>query len=484
MDFPDRLAQYWPHIVGAVSLLLMLLTSGHALLHKRDSRAAICWIGLIWLTPVVGSVLYWLFGINRVRRKAAMLRGTGGHAGPPRTQSDPLNAEILTHQPETAHLKQLAEAVARVVGSPLIVGNKIELLVNGDAAYPPMLEAINSATRTLSLCTYIFDCDRSGREFVEALAKAVKRGVQVRVLVDAAGSHYSVPSIIRALHHARVPAAKFMPALAPGRLKAMNLRDHRKILVADGRVGFTGGMNLRQGNLIKQNPRRPVQDLHFRVEGPVVAQLQETFVADWAFAAREVLDGEAWFPELEPKGSVIARAIPDGPDEDFEKLRWTILAALACARDSVRILTPYFLPDAAIISALNLAALRGVRVDILLPGKNNLPYMHWASRALWWQVLQHGGHIWLAPPPFDHSKLMLVDGQWALVGSGNWDARSLRLNFEFNLECYGCEPAASLESFFQSKLQSAREVTLEEVDRRSLPGKLRDASARLLTPYL
>ena len=484
MEFPEPIAKFWPHIVAALTLMLMLLTSGHALLHKRDSRAAICWMGLIWLTPLFGSILYWLFGVNRVRRKAALLRGTTDRSQLPRPQSDPLNADIVTLQPETAHLKQLAEAVARVVGSPLIIGNKIEPLVNGDAAYPAMLDAINSATRTLSLSTYIFDYDSSGRTFVEALTNAVKRGVQVRVLVDAAGSHYSVPSIVHALHHARVPVAKFMPALAPGRLAAMNLRNHRKILVADGRIGFTGGMNLREGNLVAQKPRHPVQDLHFRVEGPIVAQMQEAFAEDWEFAAKEVLSGDAWFPAPESKGSSIARAIPDGPDEDFEKLRWTLLAALACARDSVRILTPYFLPDAAIISALNLAALRGVRLDILLPGKNNLPYMHWASRALWWQVLQHGGHIWLAPPPFDHSKLMLVDGQWAMVGSGNWDQSSHRINFQFNLECYGCEPAASLEAFFKSKLKNAREVTLEEVDSRSLPGKLRDALARLLTPYL
>jgi cardiolipin synthase len=484
MAWTSRIAEFWPHIAAGLSLLLMLLTSGHALLHKRDTRAAICWIGLIWLSPVIGSILYWLLGVNRVRRKAARLRGTSDRSQLPQPQEDALNAGIVTLNPETAHLKQLAEAVARVVGSPLSVGNKIKLLVNGDEAYPEMLDAIKSATRTLTLCTYIFDCDRNGRVFVEALKNAVQRGVQVRVLVDAAGSHYSVPSVIHALHHARVPSAKFLPVLTPGRLKAMNMRNHRKILVADGRIGFTGGMNLRDGNLVAQKPRHPVQDLHFQVEGPVVAQLQEAFAEDWSFAAKEVLEGESWFPALEPKGESIARAIPDGPDEDFEKLRWTILAALACAKSSVRVMTPYFLPDAAIISALNLAALRGVRVDIILPGKNNLPYMQWASRALWWQVLQHGCHLWLTQPPFDHSKLMLVDGQWALVGSGNWDARSLRLNFEFNLECYGREFAVSLEALVQSKLKGAREVTLEEVDGRSLPAKLRDAAARLLAPYL
>ena len=164
--------------------------------------------------------------------------------------------------------------------------------------------------------------------------------------------------------------------------------------------------------------------------------------------------------------------------------RWTLLAALAEAQTSVQILTPYFLPDNALITALNLAALRGVRVDIILPAKNNLPFVHWASRAMWWQVLERGCHVWLTPPPFDHSKLMIVDGHWVLLGSANWDARSLRLNFELNVECYGREFAQEMEKVIAEKISAAREVTLAEVDERSLPGKLRDAIARLFSPYL
>ena len=183
-------------------------------------------------------------------------------------------------------------------------------------------------------------------------------------------------------------------------------------------------------------------------------------------------------------GDVIARAITDGPDADFEKARWTLLAALAEAQTSVQILTPYFLPDSALVTALNLAALRGVRVDIILPAKNNLPFVHWASRAMWWQVLERGCHIWLTPPPFDHSKLMIVDGHWVLFGSANWDARSLRLNFELNVECYGRDFAQEMEKVIAKKLHAAREVTLAEVDGRSLPVKLRDATARLFSPFL
>jgi len=243
-------------------------------------------------------------------------------------------------------------------------------------------------------------------------------------------------------------------------------------------------MNIRHGNMLADKPKSAVRDLHFRAEGPVVARLQEAFANDWVFTTGETLDGRIWFPEPRECGNVIARVITDGPDADYDKLRWTLLAALAEAQPSVQILTPYFLPDQALITALNLAALRGVRVDILLPEKNNLPYVHWASRAMWWQVLERGCRLWLTPPPFDHSKLMVVDGHWVLFGSANWDARSLRLNFELNVECYGRDFANEMESLMQEKLRGAHEVTLAEVDGRLLPAKLRDAIARLFSPYL
>jgi cardiolipin synthase len=381
-------------------------------------------------------------------------------------------------------LNQLAALMGKVVSMPLVPGNRIDPLINGDAAFPAMLEAVGAAKHTLALSTYIFDRDEAGTAFAHALGDAVRRGVEVRVLIDATGTRYSLPTILRTLRQQGVRYARFLPALPLGHLVSLNLRNHRKILVADGRVGFTGGMNLRVGHWLSKQPRSPVQDLHFRVQGPVVAQLQEAFAEDWHFTTREVLRGEAWFPELHAEGPVFARGIVDGPDEDFETLRWTLLGALAAARRSVRIMTPYFLPDPSIVSALNLAALRGVNVEILLPARSNLPFVHWASRAHWWQVLERGGRIALTPPPFDHSKLFIVDDCWTLLGSTNWDPRSLRLNFEFDLECYDTALARALAGWFDARLQQARSVTLAEVDARKFPVRLLDGVARLLRPFL
>jgi cardiolipin synthase A/B len=480
MDWIDKLSRFWPHLAAGFDFLAALLASIHALLHKRDSRAATLWLGIIWFLPLLGPILYLVLGVNRIRRRALTL---AVH----KTFSRSVPEDLGEPEHEGAeHLKMLARTVGRVVAQPLTAGNSIEPLVNGDAAFPAMLAAIESAKKSVSLCSYIFDNDESGRKFVAALARAVARGVAVRVLIDAAGTRYSWPPITHRLRHAKIPFARFLPSslLTPWRVATINLRNHRKSLIVDGNLAFTGGMNIRHGNVLADQPKSPVQDLHFRVAGPVVAQLQEAFANDWAFTTGEVLDGDLWFPELAASGNVIARAIPDGPDTDFDKARWTLLAVLGEAQTSVKILTPYLLPDNAIITALNLAALRGVRVDIILPGINNLPFVHWASRAMWWQLLERSCHIWLTPPPFDHSKLMIVDGHWVLLGSANWDARSLRLNFELNVECYGRDFAQEMEKVVASKLHGAHEVTQAEVDERSLPVKLLDAIARLFSPFL
>jgi cardiolipin synthase len=467
-------------VVAGVGFLAALLASIHTLLHKRDSRAAVLWISLIWLLPVLGPVLYLVFGVNRIRRRALSL---GIH----KIISRPIPEDLGETQPvEARHLQQLARAVGHVVAQPLTPGNQVQSLVDGDEAFPAMIAAIESAAKSIAFATYILDNDPSGKRFADALGRAVKRGVAVRVLLDAAGARYSWPSITHRLRRAHIPFAKFLPASlwTPWRVTTINLRNHRKLLVVDGRTAFTGGMNIRHGNVLADHPKGAVRDLQFRVEGPVVTRLQEAFVNDWAFTTGEMLADDTWFPDLKECGNIVARVITDGPDGDFEKLRWVLLAALAEAQTSVQIVTPYFLPDAALVTALNLAALRGVRVDILVPEKSNLPAVQWASRAMWWQVLERGCHLWLTPPPFDHSKLMIVDGHWILLGSANWDVRSLRLNFELNLECYGHEFAGEMEAVFQRKLRGAHEITLAEVNAWPLPARLRDALARLFSPYL
>jgi cardiolipin synthase len=210
----------------------------------------------------------------------------------------------------------------------------------------------------------------------------------------------------------------------------------------------------------------------------------EVFADDWQFTTEEALREPRWFPALSEAGTVLARAIAAGPDESIERVRWAIVGGVNAAQRSIRVLTPYFIPDGSLISALDAAALRGVEVDIVIPEKSDLPHVQWAAYGQLWQVLDHGCRVWMRPGAFDHSKLLVVDGAWTLLGSANWDARSLRLNFEVNVECYSVELGAHMDGLAQARIGQSRRLTLAEINQRSLAVKLRDGAARLFAPYL
>jgi len=481
----QQLQDMAPELSVLLDLVIALTASSHVILHKTDTRAATAWVGLIWLVPFLGTILYVFLGINRIQRRAKVLKSGATHFSvpldaAPRSPAD-LDRELGS---DRARLIELARVVGNVTQRPLLVGNRVAPLVDGDEAYPAMLEAIRSARQSISFMSYIFEARGAGEAFVDALAEAYGRGVEVRVLIDDVGTRYGRPRIHRVLRKRGVPVAKFLPALLPRSFTHFNLRNHCKVLVVDGRVGFTGGINIRQRSVLASNPKHPTKDLHFRVEGPVVAQLQETFARDWAFTTGEKLVGSRWFPELEPVGETLARGITDGPDRDIDKLHWVFLAAVGAARRSIRIMTPYFLPDSVLMKAIHLAAQRGVEVDIIVPEVANLPVVRWAMWGHHPHVLREGVRLWLSPSPFDHSKLFMVDRYWSSIGSSNWDPRSLRLNFEFNLECYDEELGASLEEHVQRRMRDARLLTPEELDGRSMFLKVRDRTARLMTPYL
>jgi cardiolipin synthase len=466
-------------------LLLSLSTAGHCLIYKRDSRAATAWVGLIIFAPILGSILYILLGINRVQRRASGMRGEEAtHIGNVAAFAMPLEqlAGRLPH--DAQHLIEIARVNTRVTQLDLLSGNRVEPLHNGDEAYPAMLEAIEAAQHSITLATYIFDNDRVGRRFVDALAAAVKRGVETRVLIDAVGARYSLPPVTHRLRTQGVRTARFLPSMLPLTTPYFNLRNHRKIMVVDGAIGFTGGMNIRAHHVLADGGRHATRDLHFRVTGPVVHELQATFVEDWHFTTKEALRDEPWFAAPQAQGDILARAVPDGPDKDYDKMRMAFHGALSVAQRYVRIVTPYFLPDASLVGAINTCAMRGVKVDIVLPEHNNLKLVAWASMAQMWQLLEWGCHIWLTPPPFDHSKMLVMDDYFSLIGSSNWDPRSLRLNFELGLECYDATLARQLNAAASERIARARPLTLDQVDGRRLPVKLRDGAARLLAPYL
>ena len=458
---------------GVLGLLahfsLACLVTGHTLLRKRDVPAAIGWIGMAWLAPGLGALLYFGFGINRVRRRARRLMGADlmpVYEAANGVQYDPL-----------ADLETAVSAVTRKVATP---GRVAGQLFCGDAAYPEMLAAIEDAMVSIRLATYIFRADELGEKFIVALAAAQRRGVAVTVLIDGFGGGFLLSAAYRRLRKRGVKAARFLHSFLPWKMAFLNLRLHKKILTVDGSVAFVGGLNIGGENVLANRPRHPVCDHHFKVVGPIVNEIEREFDEDWQFATGEALERSPY--AAVPSGAGLSRAIASGPDQETDHLVLVLLSAVNAARSAIRIVTPYFLPDEQLVTALRLAALRGVAVDIVLPANNNHPFVAWAARAHVRPLIESGCRIWFNPPPFDHSKLMTIDGVWCLIGSANWDARSLRLNFELNVEFRDETLAADIGRAIDAR-RGAR-LTLDDLDRRPIAVKLRDAAIRLAMPYI
>lgn len=466
-------------VVGGLSLV----SACHAMLMKRDSRSAFGWIITCVTLPLLGPILYWTMGVNWIYRKARQWQESGRRlAGWDNFAAMGEQEMAQSLPPGAEHLEELRIMGDRLISSHLLPGNSLSPLLNGDAAYPAMLEAIAAARRSINLSTYIFDGDGVGNMFADALRTAADRGVEVRVIIDSLGEKYSHPTARKLLKGSRVKVGRFLPLRQGG---YVNLRNHRKILVVDGEKAFTGGMNIGDRHMVEKPVKSmPVADIHFMARGGVVADLQRVFLEDWYFVTGELLDDRTFFPPLQPAGNSLARVISDGPDKEFRKLHWIIMGALSCARKRVRIMTPYFIPDRALLSAMATTALRGVEVTLALPALNNLPVVHWATRSYLWELLQQGIKIYYQPAPFVHTKLFLADGVWGLIGSANLDPRSLRLNFELDLEIYDARFVGEMERGFIEAIARSREVTLAEMDGRRLPEKFRDSAAKLFSPYL
>ena len=462
---------------------LSLFAAGHALLYKRDSRSALGWVTLCMILPFVGPFFYWCLGVNRISRRARRWQKDGRIvSGAKLHPYDENEVESADLPEEFSYLRDLVVLGDRIVKTHLQQGNLISPLTDSGTAYVDMLASIKRACRSINISSYIFDADGIGAEFITQLRAAAERGVEVRVIVDALGEKYSSVKARKALAGSPVQFRLYLP-LRYGFF--INLRNHRKLLIVDGCEAFTGGMNIRSNHL-PYLPSQPCDfnDMHFSVLGPVVSDLQRVFIEDWYFVAGERLDGPKYFPDLSRQGDAIARCVGDGPDREFRKLEQIVMGALACAQKTIYIMTPYFIPDRPMVSALITTALRGVKVNVVLPAKNNLPYVHWATRALLGELIANGVHVYYQPPPFVHTKLMLMDDAWSLIGSANLDTRSLRLNFELNLTVFDFDLAAEIKHSFDQALLVSHKVTLTELLQRGLPVKLLDNFARLFSPYL
>jgi cardiolipin synthase len=474
------LSTHWVTIIVIFHISLSFITSIHVLLFKENERTSLAWIGLVILSPVIGSLFYWLFGINRIQRLAQKKH-------PPTLKQDFCSTEktIKFHQlPKSWHSAIIAAHTIHPVN--YLANNSVEPLINGDTAYPTMIQSIDDAKYYIVLSSYIFTYDSLGRQFVNALARAQQRGVTVNVLLDGIGIGYSWLKIDRDLKKMGVKTARFLPAISLTSFRFINLRNHRKTLCIDGEVAYMGGINISKNNIIKA-AIHPIDDIHFKVTGPVIDQISQVFIEDWFFATGELIHFPYWQPntaEQKNSHSVVARVIQDGPDEHHNRVRWTLINALVCANKSVKIMTPYFIPDQTLMTSLHAAALRGVSIEIIVPEHSDVIFVDWVMAANFSRIIKHGIKIYQNQRPFDHSKIVIIDDIWSFIGSSNWDARSLELNFEINLECYDVNLNAKLTAFFALKKQNATPVIASEFNDLPIYKKIRNNLFRLFSPYL
>jgi cardiolipin synthase len=458
---------------------------------RRQPAATLSWLLAVTFVPVLGLVLYALIGTTRARalrvqgrESAALTAAALARLGVRRPCCDPYDP---AYDERTAALLKLCE---RLSSSPAAGGNRVTHLVNGAATYRSMIAAIEAARSSIHVQFYIIQPDATGRALVERLAARAREGLRVRVLVDAAGS-------------GRLPRGFFAPLLAAGgraaafnpigflvrrlrRADRIDFRNHRKIVVVDGRVAFTGGINVGREYLGLDPALGHWRDTHLRIEGPAALALQEVFARDWLLASGEPVAGPEWFPPLEEPlpGQALVQIVDSGPESPFSPLALIHAQALAAARERVFLTTPYFIPSETIAEALMAAALRGVDVRLLLPGKSDNRVVTLASRSYYRPLLEAGVRIFEYQWGFVHAKTLVVDSWLGTVGSANMDLRSFLLNFEVCAWVFGPELAEELTGQFRLDLAEAREVTLETLRKQPLIQWMGAQAARLLSPLL
>jgi len=379
---------------------------------------------------------------------------------------------------------QFARAMGVLLGPPILEGNRLEVLLNGDQIFPSMLSAIRGARKTITFESYIYWSGTIGREFAKALSERSRAGVKVHVLLDWLGSSKLDPDQLAMMVDAGVSVRKFHEPVWY-HLDRMNNRTHRKVLVVDGTVGFTGGVGI--ADVWSGNAQDPDhwRDTHFRAEGPVVAQMQAVFMDNWIKVTGEVLHGAEYFPPLERRGSGAAQMFSSSPEGGSESMHLMYLLAINAAAKSIHLSSAYFVPDELTREALIAAARRGVRVQIITPGKHmDAETVRRASRARWGDLLQSGIEISEYQPTMYHCKVLVVDGLWISVGSTNFDNRSFALNDEANLNILDPAFAARQIAIFEQDRAHATPITFAQWQQRPLTEKVVEHTAALLSLQL
>jgi cardiolipin synthase len=477
------LSHYLPHITLVLDVVVVLVVIPWVLMTKRNSTAAVAWCLVVLLMPLVGALLFWVFGyahVSRPLRRVQRQRSAFRAKHPPRQQEAARGEEDV----DTSTWCDLGEVACRVRAFPVSVGNAVRLYHDTAAAFDALLDAVAAARHHVHLEFYIVRNDATAGRLISLLAEKARAGVEVRLLYDAMGSVHLKGRTLRPLLKSGGKATAFLP-LNPLRSRIqVNLRNHRKMAVIDGGVAFTGGMNIGDEYLGRCPEVGYWRDSFLKLEGPAVAGLQRVFVEDWDFACGEALNGDAYFPEPPEAGGAVVQVVESGPDQEVKTIREVYFAAILSARERLWVATPYFVPDPGILDALRLASYRGVDVRLLTVLRPD-HYLAWhAGHYYFPALLEAGVEVHRYKRGMMHAKVMMADGRWAMVGSANLDNRSLHLSFEAGCVLHSPALVAELEvQFCQDILDSVR-LDADTFAARSFAARLTENACRLLSPLL
>ena len=470
-------------LVHGLAILALLLSE------RRHPAATLAWMFAIIFLPFFGMGLYYAIGARRFRReaiRAAEATDRAKEAARHLASADRLPLE----EPASQRTRALLRLGSRVADRPASSGNAVQLLVDGAATYEAMTSALNAASDHIHVLFYIIQPDETGTALRDLLVARAEEGIEVRILVDDVGSSKLPSDFFDPIRRAGGSAAVFkrvrwLYVRARWRDR-FDFRNHRKIVVVDGRIGFTGGINIGREYLGLDPERGDWRDTHVQVEGPAVNALQRVFSSDWFQATRQTLSDDRYYPEFEKPlpGDCLTQVVGSGPDFDWSPISHIFTHCIALARERVWIANPYFVPGLPMRHALVTAALRGVDVRLLLPGRPDSLVVYWASRSYFKELLEAGARIFLYQRGFLHAKTMLADSWVATIGSANLDMRSFYLNFELNLFVYGRRTVEQLARQFEEDLGNASEITLEQERSMGFPRRLLCSSARLMSPLL
>jgi cardiolipin synthase len=382
------------------------------------------------------------------------------------------------------HDPEFVRVMNYVLGPSIVDGGKIETLLNGDEVFPAMLKAINEAKKTITFETYIYWSGKVGREFTDALSKKAREGLKVHVLLDWVGSGKMQKDLLEEMESAGVQVVRYHE-VSWYTLQKLNNRTHRKIMIVDGKVGFTGGIGVADHWLGDAQSKEHWRDTHYRFEGPSVEQMQSVFNENWIELRGELLHGNDYFPAVEKAGNLKTQVFKSSPEDGSESARLMYLLSIAAARKNILMSNAYFVPDDLSVKHLVSAAKRGVKIQIIAPGAiTDTSFVRSASRSRWGELLKAGVEFYEYQPTMFHCKVMTVDDIWSSVGSTNFDNRSFRLNDEVNLNVYDVDFAREQNEIFKQDLAKSRKITYEEWKNRPFMEKFKEWAAGLLRHQL